>query len=198
MIEVPHGFTERTDGDFKDAGVLEQVHGDVILKLDRRPEGRPKADGSMTNVPGLELVVRTADCQAGLFYDPVRRAVAAIHSGWRGSALNIVGKAVAQMHRVYGSQPRDIQVTIGPSLGPCCATFTDPFTELPAFMHAFVRGKNVDLWALSRRQLADAGVRPEHLELRELCTRCHPERFFSHRRGDSGRMKAWISLSSSF
>lgn len=177
-----------------------QEHTDVVMRVDGAGgygqviEG---VDGFVTNVPGLVLLVRCADCQAALFFDPVKRAVAAVHSGWRGNAQNILGKAVEKMVAEYGSDPADILVAIGPSLGPCCAEFSEPFEELPKEMHQFVNAhKHVDLWECSHKQLRDAGVLCENIENPRICTACNTDQFFSYRaeKPKTGRMAALIWL----
>jgi len=171
-----------------------QVHGDTILKINHPFTDHPDCDGFMTNVPHLQLMVKVADCQGVLMYDPVTHSAAAIHSGWRGSTLNIIGKAVRQMHETYGAKPTDLRVAISPSLGPCCAQFTDPKKELPAFCHPYIEaGNHVNFWKLSLKQLADEGILKEHIELAAECTKSTPG-YFSNRNGDSGRMGVFIKL----
>lgn len=174
-------------------GILaDQVHGDLILEVSAKPETIPLCDGFMTNKAGLSLMVKVADCQGILMYDPITHSAAAVHSGWRGSTLNIIGRAVEKMREAYGTNPADLLVAISPSLGPCCAVFTDPKNELPESCYAFIReGNLVDFWALSVSQLLEAGVR--QIEVAGKCTKCQPG-YFSHRNGDSGRMGVFVTL----
>ncbi len=88
-------------------------------------------DAMITDAPGQSLVIQTADCQAVLIYDPVRKAVANIHSGWRGSIQNIIGLTVQAMIKEFDSDPKNLLAGIGPSLGPCCAEFIHYRTEIP-------------------------------------------------------------------
>ncbi|MFH0821024.1 MAG: polyphenol oxidase family protein [Candidatus Peregrinibacteria bacterium] len=170
-----------------------QVHGDVILTLEKKPHERPTCDAFITRVPNLPLMVKVADCQGVLMYDPKTRTIAAGHSGWRGSALNIIGKTIAKLTRM-GSDPADLLVAISPSIGPCCSEFTDPFRELPPTLHPYIYGKHVDFWAASIAQSLDAGIQKGHIEGADQCTRCHPNLYYSHRRGDLGRMAVFIAL----
>lgn len=174
-------------------GILaDQVHGDLILEISERPKTMPQCDGFMTREKGLPLMIKVADCQGILMYDPITHSAAAVHSGWRGSTLNIVGKAVEKMRETYGANPADLLVAISPSLGPCCAEFTDPKTELPESCHAFIReGNYVDFWQMSVTQLLKAGV--QQIEVAGQCTKCQPG-YFSHRNGDSGRMGVFVTL----
>lgn len=153
-------------------------------------------DGFMTDILGIPLMVRFADCQGALFYDPVKGVIAAVHSGWRGNAQNILGKTVRQMQQKYNCLPSDILVGISPSLGPCCADFTDPLNELPPFMHVYVSGKKINLWDCTFDQLTYEGILPEHIEMARECTVCNNDKYFSFRAGKqkSGHMGAVIEL----
>ncbi len=164
--------------------VAHQEHTDKVMRVD---EGvgfdKPFSgvDGFMTDRKGVPLVVRFADCQGVLYFDPVRRVVAAVHAGWRGNTKNIIGKAVKKMGREYGSDPADILVGVGPSLCPNCAEFSDPNSELPEFMHKYINGRHVDLWQCAYDQLVIEGVKPEHIEIMRRCTVCENDKFFSFR-----------------
>lgn len=164
------------------------------------------ADALITDTPNLPLVVFSADCGIILLHDPVHHAIGAIHAGWRGCAAGIVEKTVQTMQDVFSSDPRYIVAAIGPCIGPCCFE-TDG--DVPAAMRAAlgadaepyleVRGPkyHVDLAGLNRQWLLRAGLRPEHIDTCGLCTGCHPELFWSHRKmGDArGAQVAVISLS---
>lgn len=169
-----------------------QIHSDIILKVDEVPKERPEADALVTRKIGLPIGIKIADCQGILLFDPKQNAVAAVHSGWRGSAQNIIGKTVQRMVEEFGSDPGDLLAGISPSLGPCCFRFTDPEKELPKSMHPYVKNKKLDFWSLSLKQLNDAGV--GKIEIKGECTQCHPEKFYSYRNKDAGRMAAFIGL----
>lgn len=79
-----------------------------------------RADGMMTDVPGVFLAIQTADCVPVLVADVRRRAVAAFHAGWRGTLARIVERGIGAMRLRYGSRPEDLVAAIGPSIGPCC------------------------------------------------------------------------------
>lgn len=170
-----------------------QIHTDVILDIQETPAARPEADAFITRTPGLPLMVKVADCQGLLAYDPETDTIAAIHSGWRGSAVNIIGKTLEKMCREYECRPSAIRIAVSPSLGPCCSEFSDPETELPAFCHPYIQGKKVDFWSLTVEQCRQAGILEDHLEMARACTRCTTD-YFSHRRGDSGRSAVFIAL----
>ena len=169
-----------------------QIHSDIILKIDQPLNERPDGDALITDQKGIPIGIKVADCQGILFFDPKRNAVAATHSGWRGSAQNIIGKTVQRVAEEFGSDPGDLLASISPSLGPCCFEFGDPEKELPKTMHAYVKNGKLDFWSLSLRQLQDAGVKS--IELKAECTKCHPEKFYSYRNKDTGRMAVFIGL----
>ncbi|MGM9663051.1 MAG: peptidoglycan editing factor PgeF [Oscillospiraceae bacterium] len=195
------------------AATTHQLHHDRIRALTEadagkgiaRPRDYEDVDGLITDVPELPLFVFSADCGISLLYDPVSRCVGAVHSGWRGVALGILPKAVAEMERLYGAKPENIRVAMGASIGPCCFETDD---DVPEAMHQALgaaadpfmerRGAKwyVDLRGISLRRLRDAGVPVEHTDALDLCTACHPELYWSHRRlGDSrGVQGAVISL----
>ncbi len=190
-----------------------QVHGDVVRLCTSADAGRGldrdrsyEADGLITDVPGLPLVVFTADCVPVLLCDPIRAVVAAVHAGWRGTALGIVERAVEKMVTVYGCKAEDIRAAVGPSIGKCCFE-TDPdvpnaMTEaigsaaLP-FIQAGEDGKfHVDLKGINARRLERAGVLPGHIDVSAECTACLPNKYWSHRatHGQRGSMAAVIAL----
>ncbi len=160
-----------------------QCHGcNLIQVLPESEERLGPADGLLTNLRDQALLIKHADCQAALFYDPVQKAIGAVHSGWRSSVLNIYEKAVQRMKALYGSQPKDLRVCISPSLGPSSAEFIHYKTELPEAFYPFKGDKNTfDFWAVSRWQLEAAGVRKEHIEIAEIDTMQNTHDFFSHR-----------------
>ncbi|MBU2488598.1 MAG: polyphenol oxidase family protein [Proteobacteria bacterium] len=181
---------------------LRQVHGARVVAVEAM-EGQEgwfcagEGDALMTDRPGLFLAVLTADCQGILLADPVRRAVAAVHSGWRGSVADVAAGAVREMVRQYGCRPRDLVAGIGPSLGPCCAQFVNYREEIPRPLWKYrIKEDRFDFWAMTRDQLAGAGVLPENVQDPGICTRCSPDRFFSYRAEKvTGRFAAVVGLS---
>ena len=95
---------------------------------------------------------------------------------------------------MFKTNPYDLFVGISPSLGPCCAKFSNPEKELPESMKPYIQSQNVDLWALSLNQLKEAGVPENQIELTKECTQCQPDKYYSHRNADNGRMAVFISL----
>jgi hypothetical protein len=156
------------------------------------------ADILLTRQPGLGLLIKQADCQAVMLYDPVRRVAANVHCGWRGQVANILQEAVTLLGERCGCRPEDLVAALGPSLGPCCAEFRNYRQELPPELWTYqVRPTYFDLWALSRDQLLAAGLKPPQIDIAGICTRCRGDELFSYRRDHlTGRQGAVIALRS--
>jgi hypothetical protein len=181
---------------FTSVAQLTQVHGKKIVRA--RGHTIPpyeEADALVTDVPGLLLMVRVADCSAVSLYDPEQRAIGLVHAGWRGLVAGIVREAVAAMREEFRSRPESLLAAVSPSLGPCCSEFSRPEEEIPREFHGFIRDRRrVDLWGILEEELAGSGIRPANLEFVKQCTRCASERFYSHRRGEEERMGAFLGL----
>jgi YfiH family protein len=179
-----------------------QVHGEKIccapdIAEDTEVEGY---DALITSQPGVGLLIQQADCQAILIHDPVRKVVAAIHCGWRGNAVNIIGKTIAEIRKRYHSNASSLLVAISPSLGPCCAELINYRHELPEQIHHFqVNKSHFNFWAISKHQLTEAGVPSEHIDAAGICSACD-RNYFSYRRTKkqgkvtTGRYGSVISL----
>jgi hypothetical protein len=141
-------------------------------------------------------MVKVADCQSVFLYDPFLKVVANVHSGWRGSIKNVIGRAVKAMETEMQCLARHIVAGVGPSLGPCCAEFVNYETEIPKeFWKYKDQSDRFDFWSLSRDQLVAAGVLNENIYLSKMCTKCNPTLFFSYRgEGQTGRFAAVIGL----
>ncbi|MHC1744955.1 MAG: peptidoglycan editing factor PgeF [Syntrophobacteraceae bacterium] len=182
-----------------------QIHGDTINIVDEAMLEQcasdapyfqaPPGDALVTRLQSVALMVKVADCQAILLVDPVREVIANVHSGWRGSVRDLAGKTVGIMQRRFGCNPKDVLAAVSPSLGPCCGEFIHYESELPAAFWPFqVHPRHFDFWAITRAQLAAAGLLPEHIDVAGRCTRCEAADFFSYR-GEkiTGRMAAVLA-----
>lgn len=180
-----------------------QVHGDRVHVVTPEDAGSviPSTDALLSDVPGLLLLGRYADCVPVLLFDPIRRVVGLAHAGWRGTVQRIAIKAVETMAAAYGSHAEDVRAVVGPSIGPCCFQVGDEVLEAFRCAHAahdadvvdMERG-HVNLWRANALQLAGCGVK--EIAVAELCTSCHVDRFYSHRRenGNTGRFAVAIGL----
>jgi YfiH family protein len=99
---------------------LRQIHSDIIRRIDLIPEKPLSGDGMITTTPGLLLGIQSADCLPVILVDAKRRVVGVFHAGWRGTVQRIVEKGVGEMHRAFGSHPRDLKAAIGPGIHACC------------------------------------------------------------------------------
>ena len=121
-----------------------QVHGDRVAVVTSAGTTREELEGYdalVTNVPGVAVGARTADCIPVLLYDPVRRVVAAVHSGWKGTVLKIAAKVLAVMASKYGTRAADILAVIGPGIGP------DSFQVGPEVAEAFLAAGFPETWS---------------------------------------------------
>jgi polyphenol oxidase len=104
--------------------LLRQIHSDIVYLVGPGDvsQGRnaPQGDALITRRPGVLLAVQTADCMPILLADTKNRAVAAIHSGWRGTAQRIAAKTLGRMQMEFCTRPQDVIAAIGPGIGPCC------------------------------------------------------------------------------
>ena len=181
---------------------IKQIHSDRLLVVEQAHLAAELEgfDAMISTLPGTGLLIQQADCQAILLSAPQQGVIAAIHCGWQGSVLDIIGTTIRRLQEGYDVSPDSLFAVISPSLGPCCAEFIHYRTELPPWMHDFqVQPHFFDFWAISRQQLLTAGLLPEHIDIASICTRCNPQ-FFSYRRatkagsGITGRNGSIIGL----
>lgn len=172
-----------------------QVHSNRIVVITASQAGStiPDSDGLVTTAPRVALLLRFADCQPVLLYDPAHHALGLVHAGWRGVAQGIASRAVETMVQAFGTRPRELLAGLGPAIGPCCYTVGHKVAAamgyaLPDWSQAMsLLGEDqwrLDLSAANAQQLAAGGVR--QIESANLCTACHQDEFYSHR-GGNGR-----------
>lgn len=157
--------------------VVRQVHGADVVRASG-PGEVPDADAHWTDDPEHTLAILGADCVPVLVVGARRFGLA--HAGWRGAVAGVVPNAV---HAVGD----DVAVFAGPAIGPCCYEVGPDVVE--AFVDRFgtsvvIDGNRIDLWEATRTAALEAGA--DGFEAARVCTSCHPELFFSHRR-DRGR-----------
>ncbi|MBI5368777.1 MAG: peptidoglycan editing factor PgeF [Planctomycetes bacterium] len=171
----------------------EQVHGNRLAVMDGAgARMAPGVDGLVTDRPGVALTAMSADCPCMVAYDPTRHVAGAAHASWRGTAQDMAGALVRELAARFGSRPDDLHVALAPAIGPCCFDVREDFVvairaALP-YADDYLRRpdgngrRTFDLWSCNRRQLADAGVCPEHIEGPEACSVCRLDLFYSYRR----------------
>ena len=190
---------------------VKQVHGDgiVVLKNSREvaKNSQPEADAVICSAWGLPIAVRTADCVPILVAHP-SRVIAVVHAGWRGTAAGILAKTLAKMREEFDLDLEKAALAIGPAIGPECYEVGEEVAE--AFRQGGEdsileeRGKGKFLLNLKVANAAQAeklGLHKDRIEVHPECTRCHQDRFYSHRgalaRGEpkAGRNYSWLMIS---
>lgn len=168
--------------------VSEQIHGARIHVVPPNIKGYIKfgADGLVSSEQGRVLLVKTADCQPVLLFNPEKERVGAVHAGRRGIRRGILKEAVRKM-----GSPGSLLVGIGPHIKKCCYSFhPETYKEYfkGGFWEPYTEKKGgdfyLDLTKASLEQLTASGVKRKNIEVSEFCTACRPERFFSRRKAE--------------
>ncbi len=167
---------------------LRQVHSNRVLRRAFPGIDRPQGDGLVLTKPGTFGVIRTADCLPVLVIDPLRRQLAAVHAGWRGTLGRILGRAIGELTGP-GSDPARLTVALGPCIRSCCyevgPEFPERFSREGHDVKRIFQGRNLDLIEANRAEAEAAGV--VRIVDSGLCTCCSPETFYSHRRDQDPR-----------
>ena len=182
-----------------------QVHETRIVNITGKPsrEELANTDALVTADKEVCIAVMSADCVPILLYDKTNHAVAAIHSGWRGTVARILEKTLHQMNTLFGTKGEDLIAGIGPSIGreayevgeEVIGKIHQAFGDDKELMVHHRAGKaKLDLWKANKIQLMEFGVSESQIEISSLCTVTNNEHFFSARKGDTGRFAAGIML----
>ncbi|HHD72621.1 MAG TPA: peptidoglycan editing factor PgeF [Epsilonproteobacteria bacterium] len=191
--------------------VANQTHSDHVAVIDKREmrgweyleDAVEDCDALVTDQEDMMLTILTADCVPVLLFDPVRRVVAAVHAGWRGTEAEIVSKTIKVMKERFGSEPSDMIAGVGPAIGKCCyevgEDVTSHFAAYPEALEQHGEKSQLDLPEINRRQMIAAGLSETHIEMSAICTACDVDHFFSYRKeqGCSGRFMSVIGLAAS-
>lgn len=189
-----------------------QVHGDDVKVVANDADAdntEERFDALISDLPGLLLGVKTADCVPVLIGDPAKSAYAAVHAGWRGTSRSIARRAVEKMREAYGTDPADLICAIGPAA--LCGNYEVGPEVIEAISSAFVGHERyfrstreghalVDLHLANHDLLIELGVHPENIFRAPLCTMERTDLFFSYRiekakYGKTGRLMSVIGLS---
>jgi len=199
------------DIDRERTATVAQAHGCDVCIIGKdwtRPQALPRADILITTRDcNYHLVMAFADCAPLLLYDRRHGVIALAHAGWRGTAQGVALHTVRALIDRFTSDPADLLVGIGPAIGMCCyevgndvyKRFQDNPTiaETAVFTEPTADGHwRLDLWESNRRQLIYAGVPEAQIAVAGICTACHTDLFFSHRReqGHTGRFPVVIGF----
>ena len=190
-----------------------QIHSNKVAVVKNEDRGKGAferssylcdIDAMITNIKGVCIVTQAADCVPILFYDPAKSVIGAAHAGWKGTVYKIPLEVVRAMSSEFGSNPKDILVGVGPSIGSCCYEVGNEVVELVKEAFGNIRelilnnnkfSKPVfDLWEANKQSLLECGIGEKNIEIASLCTKCHNRFFFSARAGDKGRFGAGIMM----
>lgn len=188
-----------------------QDHHDNILHVTSDDAGKglwrerdyQSVDALICDEPDIPIAVFSADCGVILLFDPVHRAIGAVHAGWRGTAMGLVKKTALTMADTFGTDPKDLICAIGPSIGQCCFETDDDVptalrqalgSNVEAFMERRGEKWHIDLKSINAWWLRSLGV--AHIDICDHCTVCRPDLYWSHRRSGNARgvQAAMISL----
>lgn len=187
----------------------QQVHGTGVAKVDWADAGQRQegADALITDAVGLPLFLVFADCTPIVLYDPRRHVLGACHAGWRGTVNGAAAATLWAMQAAYDTDPADVLVGIGPSIGPASYEVGPEVYELALVklnraerFFYFPNGPDArpyfDLWQANAAQLMEAGVPEAHITIAGIDTAQATDEFYSHR-AEKGRcglfgMLAWL------
>jgi YfiH family protein len=165
---------------------VKQIHSSKIFDIKTMDHTRNKveADAMITNLKGVTLAIKTADCVPILLFDDAINVIGAIHSGWRGTKESIVKKTIALMNKNYHSNPKDISALIGPAINPCCYEVQKDLKDIFESFEGAIENRNgktfLNLKAIIAKDLRESGI--ENIENISECTCCTPDLYPSYRR----------------
>ena len=182
-----------------------QTHSASIGIVKSVHEIFPETDALITNIPGICICIKTADCTPILLYDPVQKVAAAIHSGWKGAIQKISGRTIRIMQKEFGTEPKNIIAGIGPSIGPevyeVGPELVEMFNKSFRKSHVITPIKDsekgfLDLWKTNKQILIESGIKEDKIEISEMCTFSNSELFYSARRdkNNTGRLASGIMI----
>lgn len=211
VIDNRRQLAKSTDIPFESFVFLKQTHSNniKIIEVSDKAKGLLSKENSIQDTDGFILtqtgicpIVMTADCVPLILFDPVKNIAGVFHAGWRGT-LKLISQKGLKLMTEYGSNPSDVLVSIGPSIGPCCYEVGEEVIEdvkkvFPNSFNELIIKKNnnshLDLWSANKLQLIHEGVKEHNIIVCNDCTFHNPETYFSYRytKGITGRMGTGI------
>lgn len=183
---------------------MNQVHGDKVISINNDHDFTqvPTCDALITREKKTPLMVMVADCNPILMYDPIQKVIAAIHAGRSGIFSNIITKTITRMQQEYKCLPKDILVSIGPSIHQCCYEVGSEIkeeTDRLGYAYAIKTDSSshyLDLLSIAHKQLKEAGIQIKNIEASQQCTACNTGLFYSYRAENNscGRFAGIIML----
>ncbi len=179
-------FLESTDVVPSRVKWVKQVHGAEIIEV-RDPSHvteSMEADALVTNLPGVTLGIRTADCLPIFLSSQSARTVAMVHGGWRGVEKKIVEKTIDCLWKGYGIRPQDLKAYLGPCIRRCCYQVGPEFSRYfpREFLIPTPEGFRFDLAGDVKRRLWEKGLAVDAVHDNQDCTVCQNDLFYSFRR----------------
>ncbi len=214
VLENYKRFCKAIGGDYKNTVLSDQTHTANVKIVTKKDVGKglfyerdyKDIDGLVTNERDIILVTQYADCTPLAFFDPVKKVVAVSHAGWRGTVAQIAKNTARVMVNEFGCDPENILCGIGPNISQCCYEVDDPVIdevkklEFLNFESCYYEKENgkymLDLKEVNRQILIHSGIKPENIDISDLCTCCNAEVFHSHRAtgGKRGTLALMIGL----
>jgi YfiH family protein len=189
---LDHGFSTKHSASWienRPLAFARQIHSADVLTASA-PGPHSHGDSLITSKRGIYVGVKTADCFPILLVDPEHRAVAAVHSGWRGTTANILSATLGAMSGRFSTTPNNVRAAVGPGIQECC------FEVGPEVAVRFGRvGRcRVALATTLHQQLITLGVKPTHVESAADCTFCGNGQFWSYRREGEAAGRMWSAV----
>lgn len=154
-------FLKKLGINLEDVAEVKQVHGNRVVLVNKINSSISVADGLITDKPKIYLLMKIADCIPIGLYDPIHQAIGLIHVGYKGLAKKIIKKVIKDMQKNFKTNPLDLKVEFGPSIGPC--------------------HYRMDLWTEAEKQLIQCGILKKNIYNPRICT-YESKDYFSHRR----------------
>lgn len=209
-----HRVAKALGTEYENFVFTDQTHTTNVIRVGKedagkgltRERGYTDVDGLITNEPGIVLSTFYADCVPLYFVDSVHRAIGLSHSGWRGTVGRMGQVTLEAMRREFGTKPEEVICAIGPSICQSCYEISEDVAkefqkEFPNYEKEILIDKGngkyqLDLWRTNEIILLEAGVKPEHLAVTNICTCCNEKLLFSHRasHGKRGNLGAFLAL----
>lgn len=176
---------------------LKQIHSDLIFQSEQIINIGQEGDAIISSLKNEMIIVKLADCGGVLFFDPIQKIIAAVHSGWKGTQKNIVGKTITKMINIYGSNPQNILCYVSPLASQKNYEVGNEFIKY--FDKKYLIEKSNKIFFDNRLaiydQLITNGIFHSNIEVSDICT-IEDVNFHSYRRDgiNSGRMAAFIMM----
>ncbi len=213
LLENYHRICKALSINERDLVMTRQTHDDHIRLVTEEDKGKglmkerdyDSVDALMTGERGLPMIIFSADCVPLYFLDTKQKAIALAHAGWRGTVKKIGQKTLFKMREAFGTNPKDVLLAIGPSIGKCCfevdKDVVEEFERVFPFAAEVIeqvseKKYHIDLWKTNELMMLEMGILEGNIAIASICTMCHKDLFYSHRgdHGKTGSLGAFLEL----